>query len=198
MISISLKVKLWMYDAGNDPNFEVYKESYHELQNDYPIYFCFISQGHTVSNLSLGYVSNLYIYSFSDSCSLIYATCVSRDHFEGVVYVYGFHPSVLILTCKFPSCGNSENTVPKVACHFVSNQPLLRVKVHGEQPLTSPSQADVCPNASAQLDVSTSLVADLLNVQIQKASPEVNSQLYRELICAFLSKTKIWSCPFLS
>ena len=96
-----------MYDAGNDPNFEVYKESYHELQNDYPIYFCFISQSHTVSNLSLGYVSHLYIYSFSDSCSLIYATCVSRDHFEGVVYVYGFHPSVLILTCKFPSCGNS-------------------------------------------------------------------------------------------
>lgn len=85
-----------------------------------------------------------------------------------------------------------------MACHFVSNQPLLRVKVHGEQPPTSPSQADVRPNASAQLDVSTSLAADLLNVQIQKASPEVNSQLYRELICAFLSKTKIWSCPFLS
>ena len=76
-----------------------------------------------------------------------------------------------------------------MACHFVSNQPLPRVKVHGEQPLTSPSEADVRPNASAQLDVSISLVADLLIDQ--KASPAVNSQLHRKLICAFLSKTKI-------
>ena len=73
----------------------------------------------------------------------------------------------------------------------VSNQPFLRVKVHGEQQLTSPSQADMRSNASAQLDVSTSLVADLLIDQIQKASPAVNSQLHREFICAFLSKTKI-------
>lgn len=74
-----------MYDAGNDRNFEVYKENYHELQNYYPIYFCFISQSHTVSNLFLGHVSHLYIHSFSDICSLIHASCVSRDHFEGVV-----------------------------------------------------------------------------------------------------------------
>lgn len=78
-----------------------------------------------------------------------------------------------------------------MACHFVSNQPLPCVKVHGEQPLTSPSEADVRPNASAQLDVSISLVADLLIDQIQKASPAGNSQLHRKLICAFLSKTKI-------
>ena len=38
MINISLKMKLWMYDAGNDCKFEVYKENYHELQNYYPVY----------------------------------------------------------------------------------------------------------------------------------------------------------------
>lgn len=38
MISVSLKKKLWMYDAGNDCKFEIHKENYHGLQSYYPIY----------------------------------------------------------------------------------------------------------------------------------------------------------------
>lgn len=41
------------------------------------------------------------------------------------------------------------------------------------------------------------LAANLLFAQIQETSPEVNSQLHKKLISAFLSKTKIWSCHFL-
>lgn len=35
MINVSLKEKLWIYDAGNECKFEVHEKNGHELQNDH-------------------------------------------------------------------------------------------------------------------------------------------------------------------